>query len=138
MKFALTFAPDTREPIIGRTLSQLHLAFKRGLGGEIFQVQLDPEKDDGTIEGLNAFFNAKRAWLIWSNADGEWLYPVNTEHAALEPIEEDCFIENGQLDSYSIAWSHGRERAIRVLIHYFETSALAPWLHWTSEEYWIN
>ncbi len=135
MKF--TLAPQNREQTVGHTLRQFHLQLKMAAREDYFQVQLEPE-NDGIIEGLNATFNADRAWIIWNNAEGEWLYPVNSKHAKLESDEEDCTLENGQCDVYPIQWSHSRDRAIKVLNHYFENGQRAPWLEWTSEEYWMD
>ena len=141
MKFTITYAPQKREATTGSEFSQFGLRLKeaqmRGDFPTSIQVILDKDAE-WVSEGLSAFFNANRAWVIWNNEDGEWLYPVNFRYKALEPIEEECYIENGQLDEYSIQWSHSHDFALKLLNHYFKTGERAPWVNWTSEEYWIG
>ena len=141
MKFTLTFAPQKREAIVGSEFSQLGLQLKiakiRGDSLTSFQIILDKDTE-WVAEGLIAYFNANRAWLIWNNEDDEWLYPVNFRHDKLEDIEEKCYIENGQLDRYSIRWCHSHDFALKLLERYFNTGERAPWVKWTSEEYWMT
>ena len=141
MKFILTFAPQKREAIVGSEFSQLGLQLKiakvRGASLTSFQIRLDQEAD-GVAEGLCAYFNANRAWIIWNNEHDEWLYPVNSRYKELEDTEEECYLENGQCDEYSIRWSHSHDFALKLLERYFNSGERAPWLNWTSDEYWIG
>lgn len=88
MKFTINYAPKKSEAVSVCELSQFHLKLKMAAREEYFQVQLSPE-DDESIKGLNAYFNANRAWIVWNNAEGEWLYPANPNHHKIASSRTD-------------------------------------------------
>lgn len=132
MRYEITFQPEQRESA-GESLAELHVALF-GIEHES-SVQVRLRTFEG--ESLNAYFNPNRAWMMWMNTDGRWACPQNPgadgdEMRQGEPREE-CFIENGQLDEYSVASSTSRAEAVRMLLHFFESAQRPPWITWVGD-----
>ena len=132
MRYEITFQPEKRA-MSGASLKELRAALSGIEHEKSVQVRLR------TFEGesLSACFNPNRAWVMWMNEDGCWACPRNPgadedEMRQSEPHEE-CFIENGQLDEYSVASSTSRDEAVRMLLHFFESEQRPPWIPWVGD-----
>ena len=136
MRFSVSFQPQKRAVASGDSLADWRALLEAIERLDSVQVSVEKWADGEFEAGLNAYFNANRAWVIWGNPDGEWLYPVNPNWRELKFDVEECFIENGQLDEYDIRWSTPKAEATKLLQHYFEHGTLATWLHWTDGQYW--
>jgi len=86
MRFTSTYQPISRDKISGQSLAELR-AHLDGIEQKD-SIQVGLYREDG--EGLSAYFNANRAWLIWGNTDGDWAYPVNPAYRELDYDEEEC------------------------------------------------
>ena len=136
MRFTITRHPLSRASTCGHTLAALREGLADIENQNSLQVILDTE--NANLDSLSANFNALRCWIMWCNENGEWAYPLNPNFHRLEEAAEECFINNGQQDEYSIRWSFSKRAAVKILLHFFEHAEKAPWLLWTDEEYWAQ
>lgn len=136
MHYEITYQPEKRAAR-GDSLEELRAALS-GIEHES-SVQVRLRTFDG--ESFSAYFNAQRAWVMWMNEHGCWALPQNPgvdedEMRQGEP-RESCFIENGQLDEYSITSSTPRVEAVRMLLHFFESGQRPPWIRWVGD-FWAG
>ena len=133
MHFTISHQPENRADVTGDSRAEL-----RALLADVERIdsiQFLLRKTDSD-EVLIAYFNARRAFLIWLGSDGEWCHPVHANWDKLEDKGEEFYLENGQLDELPLRMTSPKTEAIELLTHYFEHGELSSAVQWTNEQYW--
>jgi len=99
---------------------------------EFLELWLAQDDDDNDHGAMSLLANGDRAWLMHlRHHDGDAGFSSRNPTYDGPPDATAQFrLSNGQLDTYPLAWTISRERALQAIGHFFETGERAPWIAW--------
>jgi len=110
------------------SLAELQARWPSILSKELGSVWFNPE---GGGPSLTILKRGEIGWLMYLRGPGDAGFSSRNPAYAGDPDARLEFqIENGQVDSYPIAWTYPIVDALRAAEHFFVTGERAPWIDW--------
>jgi hypothetical protein len=126
-----TFVAPSREEVRGYLAQARQPEFL-----ELWLARDDDDNDQGAMSNdqgaMSLLANGDHAWLMHlRHHDGDAGFSSRNPTYDGPPDATASFrLSNGQLDTYPLAWTVSRERALQAIEHFLVTGERVPWITW--------